>query len=182
MKNTRVARRYAMALMTAAEQQKNIDGVAKDLDLVAKTLHESKEFRLFVASPIVSPAKKRAVFGDLFGPSVGKETLRFINLLISKSREAILPDVVGQYKELHDEKLGIVNVEVRIVAELNYAQEKDLRAQLERITGRKVRLHFVIDKTIKGGLVVRIEDTVLDGSVSRQLERMRERFVAGRAA
>ena len=182
MKNTRVARRYATALMTAAEQQKNIDGTAKDLDLVAKTLRGSREFLLLIASPIVSPARKRAVFNDVFGKLVGKETLRFVNLLISKSREAILPDLIEQFKMLHDEKLGIVSVEVRTTVELNYAQEKDLRAQLERITGQKARLQFVIDKTIKGGLIVRIGDTVFDASVSHQLELMRERFIEGRAA
>jgi F-type H+-transporting ATPase subunit delta len=176
MKNVRVARRYAMALMTAAEQQKNIEGVAKDLNLIGKTLRESREFLLFVASPIVSPGKKRTVFNEVFGKQVGKETLRFVNLLISKSREAILPDLVEQFKELHDEKLGIVNVEVRTAVELHYAQEKDLRVQVERITGKKARLLFVIDKAIKGGLIV------LDASVSRQLERMREKLIAGRAA
>lgn len=182
MKNTRVARRYAMAFMTAAEQQKNIDGTAKDLDFIGKTLRESREFQLLVASPIVSPGKKRAVFNEVFGQRVGKETLRFINLLLSKSRETILPDLIEQFRELHDEKLGIVNVEVRTMVELGYAQEKDLRVQLERITGKKAKLRFVIDKAIRGGLIVRIGDTVFDASVSHQLERMRERFVMGRSA
>jgi F-type H+-transporting ATPase subunit delta len=182
MKNTRVAKRYAMALMTASEQQKNIEGVAKDLDLIGKIMSESRELRLLVASPVVSPAKKRAVFNELFGQRVGKETLRFIGLLTSKSREAILSDVIEQFKVLHDEKLGVVNVDVRTTVELNYAQEKELRAQLEQRTGKKVRLHVTVDKSIKGGLVVRIGDTVLDASVTRQLELMRQRFVAGQAA
>jgi F-type H+-transporting ATPase subunit delta len=182
MKNVRVARRYAMALMAAAEQQKNIDGTAKDLGVIGKILQDSRELRLLVASPVISPAKKRAVLNELLATRVGKETLRFINLLISKSREGILPDLIEQYKELHDEKLGIVNVSVRTVVELNYAQEKDLRSQLERMTGRKIRLQTMIDRTIRGGLVIRIADTVLDASVSHQLERMRELFVAGRSA
>jgi F-type H+-transporting ATPase subunit delta len=182
MKNTRVARRYAMALMAAAEQQKNIESVSKDMELVGKVLNESRELRLFVASPIISPSKKRVVFDDLFGPRIGKETLTFIHLLTSKSREPVLQEIAEQFKLLHDEKLGIVTVEVRTSLEFNYGQEKDLRAELERMTGKKVRLQFVIDNTIKGGVVIRIGDTVLDGSVKRQLERMRERFVAAQAA
>lgn len=179
MKNVRVARRYAMALMAAAEQQKNIDATAKDLERIGQILRDSKELRLLVASPVVSPAKKRAVFNELLATRVGNETLRFINLLISKSREAVLPDLIGQFNELHDEKLGVVNVSVRTAVELNYVQEKDLKAQLERMTGKKVRLQAMIDKTIKGGLVIRIADTVLDASVSHQLDRMREALVAG---
>lgn len=168
--------------MAAAEQQKNIEGTAKDMEFVGKILGESREFRLFVASPVIPSVKKRAVFGEVFTNRVGKETLTFINMLISKSREAILLDTVAQFKDLHDEKLGIVNVGVRTAVELNYAQEKDLRTQLERMTNKKVRFQFMIDKAIRGGLIIRIGDTVLDTSVTRQLERMRERFIAGRAA
>lgn len=182
MKNTRVARRYAVALMTAAEQQKNIEGVSKDMELVGKALNESRELRLFVASPVISSSKKRAVFDELFGSRIGKETMTFIHLLISKSREPVLQDIADQFKVLHDEKLGIVTVEVRTSVEFNYGQEKDLRAELERMTRKKVRFQFVIDTTIKGGVIIRIGDTVLDASVSRQLELMRERFVAAQAA
>jgi len=168
-----------MALMTAAEHQRNIEGTAKDLDLVAKMMHESRDLRLLVASPVISAAKKRAVFDALLEARVGKETLRFFHLLISKAREPILPDVIVQFRELQDERAGISNVEVRTVLDLNYAQEKDLRAGLERMMGRKVRLHIVMDKTLKGGLVIKIGDTVLDASVSHQLERMRALLVSG---
>ena len=179
MRNVRVARRYAVALMQTAAHQRNIDGIAKDLNLVGTLLRESREFRLFVASPVISAAKKRAVFDAVLEPRVGKETLRFIHLLISKSREGILPDVIVEFRELQDELAGIRNVEVRTVLDLNYAQEKELRSRLEQMIGKKVRLHPVIDKTLKGGLVVRVGDTVFDASVSHQLERMRALFAEG---
>ena len=182
MKNTRVARRYATALMSAAEQQKTIDGTARDLEVVGKVLGESRELRQLIGSPIVSPAKKRIILDEVFASHVSRETMRFIGLLTSKSRESVLGDIVEQFRELHDEKFGVVNIEVRVAVELNYAQEKDLRGQLERITEKKVRLRFVIDKTMRGGLIIRIGDTVLDASITRQLERMREQFIAGRAA
>lgn len=179
MRNVRVARRYAVALMQTAAHQRNIDGIAKDLNLVGTLLRESREFRLFVASPVISAAKKRAVFDAVLEPRVGKETLRFIHLLISKSREGILPDMIIEFRELQDELAGIRNVEVRTVLDLNYAQEKELRSRLEQMIGKKVRLHPVIDKTLKGGLVVRVGDTVFDASVSHQLERMRALFAEG---
>jgi F-type H+-transporting ATPase subunit delta len=182
MKNTRVARRYAVALMADSVHQKNIEGTAKDMELIGKTLSESRELRLFVASPIVSQAKKRKVFIELWGSSIGKDTQAFIGLLTEKSREAVLLDVTEEFKILHDEFLGIVNVEVKTAVEFTYAQEKELRLQLEQLMNKKVRLHFVNDKTIKAGLVIRIGDTVLDSSVTRQLELMRGRFLAGQAA
>jgi len=182
MKNIRVARRYAVALMADCTVQKNIESTAKDMELIWKTLSESRELRLFVASPIVSQAKKRKVFAELWGGSIGKDTQTFISLLTEKSREGVLLDVAEQFKVLHDEFLGIVNVEVKTAVEFNYAQEKELRLQLEQLMNKKTRLQFVIDKTIKGGLIIRIGDTVLDSSVTRQLQVMRERFLAGQAA
>lgn len=182
MKDVRVARRYAMALMAAAEHQRNIEGTANDLDLVGKALKGSRELRLFIASPVISAAKKRKAFDELFTTRVGKETMRFIHLLTAKSRESILPGVIDQFKELQDEKQGIVNVEVRTVIDLTYSQEKDIRSLLEQMIGKKARLHLVTDKTLKGGLLVKVGDTVFDASVSHQLERIRERFIAGRAA
>jgi F-type H+-transporting ATPase subunit delta len=182
MRDVRVARRYARALMAAAEHQKNIEGTAKDLDLVGKALNESRELRLFVASPVISAAKKRKVFDELLATRVGKETLSFVHLLTVKSREGLLPEVIQQFKELQDEKQGIVNVELRSVVDLTNAQEKDIRSQLERKVGKKVRLHLVTDKALKGGLLVKVGDTVFDASVVHQLERIRERFIAGRTA
>lgn len=181
MKNVRVARRYAMALMTAATEQKNIDGTAGDLDMLGNLLRGSREFRLLIASPVVSPAKKKAVFKELLEKRIGGETLRFIHLLTAKGREPILPDVIEQFAILRDEKYGIVNVDVRSAVEFTEPQEKNLQSQLEKYTKKKVRVRFSLDKSIQGGLVVRIGDTVLDASVRHQLELLRERFISGGA-
>lgn len=179
MRNVRVARRYAMALMTAATEQKNIDGTAADLELIGKLLRDSREFRRLLSSPVVSPARKKAVFKEVFEKRVAVETLRFVYLLIAKGREAILPDLIGQFENLRDEKYGIVNVDVRSAVEITGPQEKGLQAQLEKYTKKKVRVRFSLDTSIKGGLVVKIGDTVLDASVRHQLELLRERFVSG---
>jgi F-type H+-transporting ATPase subunit delta len=182
MKNTRVARRYATALMHVAEHGKDIDAVAKDLEVVAQTATSSRDFKLLLASPVISPSRKRSIFSELFGKRFCKETMAFLNLLTTKSREGVLPEIIEQFRRLHDERAGITNVDVRTVLEFNYAQEKELKAGLERMVGGKVRLRFRVDPGIKGGIVVKVGDTVLDASVTRQLARMHERFVAGQAA
>ncbi len=168
-----------MGLMAAAEENKSIDATAKDLDLIGQVLRDSREFKLLVDSPIVSPQKKTQVFKELFGPRIGQGTLNFVYLMTAKNREALLPDVVEQFNLLRDERLGIVTVEVRTAVEMTQPQEQDLAARLEQYTKKKVRIRFSLDKAIKGGLVVRIDDTVLDASLRRQLEMLRERLVSG---
>jgi F-type H+-transporting ATPase subunit delta len=179
MKHTRVARRYAVALMSVAEEQNAVERVAVDLTTVANAITVSRELRVLIASPVVVAAKKRAVFRDLFAPRLGKETMAFLDLLVVKQREELLLDVAEQFHALHDEKMGIVTADVTTAAELAPEQEQRLSKELERYTGKHVRMRVSLDRTIKGGLLVRIGDTVLDASVRRQLEVMRKRFMEG---
>lgn len=177
MKNLRVARRYAAALMAAAETDSTIDRTAKDLEAIAAVMASSADLRRMVTSPVVSSAKKRAVFGEIFGSRIAEGTMGFIELLIRKQREFHLIDIIEQFGVLRDDKFGIVTVDVTSAVALSAAEEKDLHARLERFTGKKVRVRVAVDAAIRGGLIVRIGDTVRDASVTRQLELLRERFL-----
>jgi F-type H+-transporting ATPase subunit delta len=179
MKNVRVARRYAQALMTIAEEQKVVDGVADDLKAIAALLADSRDLRALLLSPLVREAKKKAVFRELWETRVNRTTMAFILLLAHKQREHVLMDVIHEYTRLRDEKLGLVEAHVQTAVPMNAAQEKDLGAHLSRSTGKQVRVRAMVDPAIRGGLMVRIGDTVVDGSVRRQLERLRERFREG---
>jgi F-type H+-transporting ATPase subunit delta len=177
MKNLRVARRYAAALMTASGGDAAVERTAKDLEAIVAVMASSPDFRRMVGSPVVSPAKKTAVFREIFGARVSAGTMEFLVMVIHKQREPHLAEIIEQFGVLRDDRLGIVNVRVTAATALTAAEEKDLLARLERYTKKKVRVHIAVDAAIKGGLVVRIGDTVLDASIRRQLELLRERFV-----
>ncbi len=179
MKNTRVARRYAQALMMTADSPEAVDAIAGDLERIGKPLETSRELRLFVASPIVPIEKKKRVFQELFGSRVGSTTLSFLELLTEKQREGLLPDVIEQYHALRDERYGIVTVDVAGAIEITPQQQQRLAEQLERYTRKKVRLRFSIDKALQGGLRVKIGDTVLDATIKHQLELLREKLAHG---
>jgi F-type H+-transporting ATPase subunit delta len=179
MKNFRVARRYARALMAVAEERNVLDRTAADLEIIGTLVRGSRELRLFLARPIVSEDKKRAVLKELFGPSLGLLTMEFINLLVDKKRESELLGIIEQFGEIRDEKLGIVNVDVISAVELSSPQEQELSRRLEQQTRKRVRVRFTLDKAVRGGLLVRIGDTVLDASLRHQLDLLRERFTQG---
>lgn len=182
MTHSRVARRYAAALMGAAEETRVAEAVTRDLQLVTETLRSSRDLRLLVASPIIRAGKKASVFKALFSSRVSPQTMVFIDLLIAKQREELLEDTIREYMALRDKMLGIVNIRVVSAVELTKPQVDALQAQLERYTGKKVRMHLLLDPAIKGGLVVRVGDTVLDASVRHQLEVLGERFAHGEYA
>lgn len=179
MKNYRVARRYAAGLLAAAEEIGAVDAVARDCELLGRVLREAREFRMLVASPVIRPAKKTAVFRELFEGRLHPSTMTFLRLLAAKGREEVLPEIVEQVGALHDERRGIITVEAASAVELGAGQQDALRTELERTTGRTVRVRFRLDPQLRGGLVVRIGDTVLDASIRRQLELLRERLAAG---
>jgi F-type H+-transporting ATPase subunit delta len=181
MASGRVARRYVVALMDVALEAKAVDSVARDLELVQKTLAASRDLRRMMASPVVSRAKKWAVFRELFASHVGKETMSFFELLLEKDREAELPEIAEQFLALRDEKLGLVTVEVTTAVAFPPDREDPLKGLLERHTGKSVKLRIAVDASIKAGMVLKIGDTVLDGSVTRQLARLRERLIEGSA-
>lgn len=177
MKNIKAARRYAVALLAVAQERGTVDAVAADLEAIGRILAGSRDLRLLVASPIITASRKQAVFRELFGKQVAKETLLFITLLTAKQREALLPVVVEEFLALRDARANVVNVDVTAAVDLTPAQTSTLSGTLERQTGKQVRLRATKDPAIAGGLVVRIGDRVLDGSVRHQLERIRRRFV-----
>ena len=179
MKNTRVARRYARALMMAVDSPKAIDEIAADLERMKSVFDGSRELRRFIDSPIVSAGKKLAILRELFAARIGATTMSFLALLTEKQREGSLPEIIEQYMVLRDVKYGIVNIDVSSAVEISPQQEKGLTKKLEHYTKKKVRIRFALDTALKGGLVVKIGDTVLDASVKRQLELMREQFVHG---
>jgi F-type H+-transporting ATPase subunit delta len=179
MSEMRVAKRYAAALMESAQEQHVLEDVAMDVQILKDVLHTSREFRLFLSSPIISIEKKRNVLTQLFAKQLNPMTYTFLHMLIEKGRENILPDIITQFYSLHDEMLGIIGVDIKTAVSFSGNQEKALITQLEGYIGKKVRVTFSMDKSIQGGFIARAGDTVFDGSIRRQLERLRELFVLG---
>ena len=179
MANVRVAHRYAEALMGAAEEQKIVERIAEDLKLLQTTIKESKEFLVFLKSPVISKEKKKEVNNELFGKKLHSATMLFMSLLAEKSREDILPVIIQEFFHLRDEMLGIVTVEVKAATELEKEQNVELQKRFEGYSKKKVRITYSLDRQLKGGFVARIGDTVFDGSIKRQLELLRDQFAEG---
>lgn len=179
MRNIRIANRYASALLTLTNEQKKAGAIADDLLTVKNAIDNSRELRSLLESPIVAKEKKQSILRDIFKKKVGDVVLGYLNEVVAKGRENVLGDILAQYFTLRDEQLGIVRVEVKTSVEFSAKQEKDLVKQLEAMTKRKVEISFSIEKSIKGGFIARVGDTVLDGSIKRQLEILKMKLKQG---
>jgi F-type H+-transporting ATPase subunit delta len=172
----RVARRYAEAASELAEEQHLSEQVALDLDMVRNTLKNSRELVAFLKSPVISKEKKNSVLSDLFRTKVTSFTFSFLALLLEKGREDVLVPIIDQFFKMQDDRLGITELEIQSASELTGDQQKAIVKRFETITGKTVRVTQTVDKELIGGFIARVDDTVYDGSVQRQLELLRARF------
>ncbi|MDE2996701.1 MAG: ATP synthase F1 subunit delta [Bacteroidota bacterium] len=179
MSEITIARRYAQALNEQAAQAGVLDQVDVDIQLIRDALADSRELRDFFGSPIISREKKAVVVKELFGDRLQQITLTFLSLLVEKRREDVFPAVVTSYRELRDTELGIIAVTVRTAHELSDEDKEALMQAMKSLTGKEVRLETRVDTSILGGVVIRVGDTVYDGSISNQLATLRERLQSG---
>ena len=171
-----IARRYALALYQEAQENGVADRIDADMDALRETLDGSRELVSLLRSPVVPRPKKEAVLGSLFEGKVDNLTMRFIRLLVEKSREELLPAVVDAYSALKDERLGVVEAHVRTAMPLGPSEMEALRFALATSSGKKVRMKMTVEPSLVGGVVVRMGDTVYDRSIRHQLQVLSAQF------
>jgi len=179
MSEITIARRYAQALNEQAAQSGAMGQIDADVAMISEGLSASRELQNFFSSPIISREKKAEVIKGLFQESAHDVTMRFLVMMVEKRRENLFPVVAASYQELRDQQLGVTPVSVRTSHSLSDEDQVALVATLEKLTGNKVRLDSRIDSSILGGIVIRVGDTVYDGSVVNQLATLRERLESG---
>jgi len=174
MADSRAACRYALSLLTVAEEGGRLEQVKQDLDLIGNLITTSDEFSRFLKSPVINTMKKRSVLDSILRGLVGDLTLNFVQLLAKKEREPILYAVIKEFNRLRDQRLGILRVVTRTAVPLTKTQEEELVRKLEQATKKKVHMSYVQDPSLLGGFAVQFDDTVWDASVRRQLETLRQ--------
>lgn len=174
-----VARRYAQALHAEAERQDHLAATDEDVKLLGESLDQTPDLARFFRSPVISREKKKAIVEELFAARVSPLTHRFLQLLVDKERETLLGEVVEAYQALRDEERGIIEVEARTAHDLGAAERQKLSAAVERMTGKQPRLKVRREPSLMGGLVLRVGDTVYDGSVRHQLASLHEKMRRG---
>ncbi|MEX0773875.1 MAG: ATP synthase F1 subunit delta [Balneolales bacterium] len=175
--STKAARRYSSALLTLAGEQKKTGTILKDIEFINKTIQDSRELSLFLKNKIVNQDKKQAVLTELFKKKVSDLTWEFVAFLVSKNREELLFDATKSLLADYNEAAGIVDVHVYYTDDMKPGQVEELQSILEKKTGKTINLILKRDVSLKGGLTVKIEDTVIDGSIKNKLKKLESLFM-----
>lgn len=177
MSTSKAGLRYAVALLQLAEELNKLDAVIADFKTIESMLQKSRDFLLFLRSPIINTEKKKTVIISIFKDKVDELTYRFLLLLVTKNRESLVPSIVKNFWLLLDKKNGIINVELTSVVAPTDEQINSIKKKLESITKSKVRLHLKTDKSLIGGFIIKLEDTIYDASVLNQFENLKKKFM-----
>ena len=173
MRETRIAKPYARALYSAATEEDILDRIVEDVNQVLQLTQDSEDFDQFLTNPILSPQFKSEMFQQLLSEAVQPLTLNFLLLLALKQRERSLVAILQMFLEIVDLQAGRLVAQVTSAVPLTDAQKTTLSQQLSNYSEAEVRLELNEDATIQGGVIVRLGDTVFDGSIASQLQRMR---------
>lgn len=177
MLSSKAAQRYALALLKSAEQEQQLEQTLKDVSFIQRTLQDSRELRLFLKSPIIKPEQKVDALNTLFKGKIGDLAYAFILLVARKKRVELLAPIFVSVLEQYKVMAGIKDVEIRTARELDDEQAAGLKASLEAYTGKKVNLTINLLPELKGGLAVKIDDTIIDGTIKHKLEQLEQKFV-----
>ena len=176
---SRVANRYTKALFEAALEDNKIDAVRSDFDTIKSVIEESAQFREFIYNPLVPATQKAGMVRQIFENKLDRLTFHFLILLCDKKRSDFLPEIIGKFHEKLLDHQGVVTGTVISSQPIPEDQVKSIHDKITANTGKKVQLSQVIDKSLLGGFIIKIKDTVIDLSVKNQLNKLRDKMIFG---
>jgi F-type H+-transporting ATPase subunit delta len=170
-----VARRYAKALLELGVEQGELDRVVEEVATLANAWTSSADLRNAVENPLVPHLAKKAVVSELADRIGATTTVRHtLLLLVDRRRTKTLPYIAQTLRNLADVRKGIVRAEVTTAAPLSEAYYARLQAQLEKMTARRVIIDRRVDESLIAGVVTRIGDRIIDGSLRTRLQSLRD--------
>lgn len=181
MLNQAVARRYASALFELAQEKGLVDQVDREFGMIVSMVDANPQLRAVMDDVLMSPGVKTDLAQKLFTGKVSPLVMNFLLVVIRKRREMFFPQMYRSFLDLANEARGIVEVEVRSAVPLPEELAQTLEAKLVARLGKRVKFQTQVAPELIGGLVVRVGDELMDGSVRTRLRRMRDRLVRSKA-
>ena len=162
--STRIANRYASALMNQAKADGTLETVSKDFQVIMNVVVA------LLKSPVIRHNAKVSIFKEIFASDISQLMMNFLFLLAEKHRESIIPDIFSSFIEKYNEEMKLVPVRFTSAVEIDEALRTTLIESIAKRTGKTVLPTFAVDPALKGGVTIRIADTMIDASLRHQLD------------
>jgi len=179
MGRTAVARTYADALLDLANREDAGAEYLEYLSEVTGVIRSEPGFRAFLQTPAISLDEKKTAIRDAFGGRYPELFVRFLLVVLEKRRQNLLSGIEEAYRAMLDDQSGRVRARVTLSIEPDEGLREEIASALSRVLEAEVVPEFVVDDSIIGGMVVKVDDRVLDGSIRRSLQVLRRELIEG---
>jgi len=180
VKNLAIARRYAKALLMIGKDDGKTETYKEELNKIAELIHREKELEQALINPLYDVAGRKKVLSAVIDKlDLSKVMNSFLQLVFEKGRVGFLDSINDFYQKLADELKGVARASLVSATELSSEAVEKIRVSLSKKTGKDIILETEQDPALIGGIVTRIGDLVLDGSIKAQLLNMRESLKRG---
>ena len=164
---------YADALLSAAKESGKTEEILKDAELLLKTLHEAPEFLMCLSDPGRSKEDRENAFLSVFSDVLQNETSGFLSVIIEKRREDRLEEILNRFIRLAEASMGIGRVSVRTAFPVTEKEKAAIEEKVRQTAGyQTLYFNYETDESLIGGLVIRLGDRVVDGSVKNRLDKL----------
>jgi F-type H+-transporting ATPase subunit delta len=173
-----IARRYAEAAFELGVENQSLDRWLNDLRTIADYLG-ARQLTFILSEPNIQFDRKEQVIRDLLQNKVQKDALGLALLMVERQHVEGVKAVRDEFERLYDDYRGQAHAELTTAAPLDDDLREQVKADLQRVTGKRIILHERVDPTILGGAIARVGDTLIDGSVRRKLSLLRQQILRG---
>lgn len=175
---TAFASAYARSLLELANETNQAEPIRQELQALKQVCEQNPTFGLFLAAPAISHAEREPVLNRIFGQNLSPLMHNFVGVLNRKNRLSALPRIAQAYAQLLDEQLGKLDVDVTVAHALAPAQLDEVQSKVGQALKKNAVIHQSVDDSIIGGLIIRVQDKLIDASVKTQLAAMKEQLLA----
>ena len=173
MIGNQIGKRYAEAIYEVAVQKNEVKSIYDVLNATMELYKTDVDFRNFITHPLIKESEKKETLKKIFSDS--NEGVEILFYILEKGRIAQIREIVAEYVKLDYAKNQILDVEATFAVSLTEEQKEKLSKNLEKKTGKKIKLVVNVDKSLIGGGIIKIGDEVTDGSIRRQLETLTQK-------
>jgi F-type H+-transporting ATPase subunit delta len=175
LRGSEIAKRYSKAFFAIAAEEARYEEYYNELKIFSSLLEQNDNLKGFFINPIFAQSDKAAVLKEVLKKiKVSPMAANFFMLLVDKRRIGALQEIEACYQDYMDTVLGKVRVQVKSAYKLSDDMMAQVKAKMEEITGKTVEMEAERDTSLLGGIVVKVGDTLYDGSVKTQLSNIRE--------
>ena len=167
-------RRYALAIYEVAEKNGKVDEYLRDLREICNLLDNNQDFYQVIKHPLVNTTKKKQIFADLFKGKIDEELLSFMMVLIEKGRILYLKEKLNQMEEIDLERRNIIKGVVKTAIPLLSEELEQLKVIFEKKYEKTILFDTKLDKSLLGGVYVKVGNDVIDGTVKSKIEEMKD--------